>query len=88
MTLTTRIFCSRQCVIYYTSFMTPFCRTRLEHDERSEECYKASKCDKMAYKTSVIQHFFYFAPILNFELKKKVQNIMLGRLYLANIKGW
>jgi hypothetical protein len=42
----------------------------LEDDERSEECYKANKCDKMAYKTSVIQYFFYFASILNFKLKK------------------
>jgi hypothetical protein len=39
-------------------------------------------CDKMAYKTSVIQYFFYFASILNF----KVQNIILGKLYLANIR--
>jgi hypothetical protein len=51
----------------------------LEHDERNEECYKANKCDKMAYKTSVIQYFFYFAPILNFKLKK-VQNIRLEKL--------
>jgi hypothetical protein len=27
----------------------------------------------MAYKTSVIQYFFYFALILNFKLKKKVK---------------
>jgi hypothetical protein len=27
-----------------------------------DECYKANKCDKMAYKTSMIQYFFYFAP--------------------------
>jgi hypothetical protein len=47
---------------------TPFCRTHfLEHEERSEECEKANKYDKMAYKTSVIQYFFYFAPILHFK---------------------
>jgi hypothetical protein len=56
------------------------CRTRfLEHYERSEECYKANKCDKMVYKRSVTQYLFYFAPNLNFKLKK-VQNIMLGKL--------
>jgi hypothetical protein len=38
----------------------------------------------MTYKMSVVQYFFYFAPILNFKLKKG-QNIMLGKLYLANI---
>jgi hypothetical protein len=42
----------------------------LEHDECSEECYKANKCDKMAYETRVIQYFFYFAPILYFKFKK------------------
>jgi hypothetical protein len=41
----------------------------------------------MAYKTSVIQYFFYFGQILNFKLKKKVQNTILGKLYLSNIKG-
>jgi hypothetical protein len=40
----------------------------LEHDERSEERYKPNKCEKMAHKTTVIQSFFCFAPILN--LKK------------------
>jgi hypothetical protein len=45
---------------YYTSYKTTFCRTRfLEHEERSEECYKANKCERMAYKTSVIQYFLY-----------------------------
>jgi hypothetical protein len=53
--------------LLYEFYKTPFCRTRfLEHEERSDECYKENKCDKMAYKT------------------KKVQNIMLGKLYLAN----
>jgi hypothetical protein len=51
--------------IYYTSFIRHHFVEFLEHDERSEECYKANKCDKMSYKTSVIQYFFYFAPILN-----------------------
>jgi hypothetical protein len=41
----------------------------------------------MAYKTRAIQYFFYFALILNFKLKKKVENIMLGKLYLTNIRG-
>jgi hypothetical protein len=56
-------------ILYYISnllyefYKTPFCRTRfLEHEERSDECYKANKCDKMDYKTSIIQYFFYFAP--------------------------
>jgi hypothetical protein len=49
--------------LLYEFYKTPFCRTRfLEHEERSDECYKANKCDKMAYKTSIIQYFFYFAP--------------------------
>jgi hypothetical protein len=48
--------------LLYEFYKTPFCRTRfLEHEERSDECYKANKCDKMAYKTSIIQYFFYFA---------------------------
>jgi hypothetical protein len=60
--------------LLYEFYKTPFCRTRfLEHDGRSDECYKANKCVKMAYKTSVIQYFFYFALILNFKLKKKVK---------------
>jgi hypothetical protein len=58
------------CNLLYDFYKTPFCCRRVEHDERSEECYKASKCDKIPYKTSVI-HFFCFAPILNFEFKKK-----------------
>jgi hypothetical protein len=58
----------------------------LEHDERSEECYKANKCEKMAYKTSVIQYFFYFVPILNFKLKKSLKHD--GRkINLVDIKG-
>jgi hypothetical protein len=69
--------------LLYEFYKTPFCRTRFL--ER-EECCKANKCDKMAYKTNVIQYFFYFAPILNFKLKI-VQNTMLGKLYLAKIKG-
>jgi hypothetical protein len=49
--------------LLYEFCKTPFCRTRfLEHEERSDECYKAKKYDKMAYKTSIIQYFFYFAP--------------------------
>jgi hypothetical protein len=52
-----RSFHSRFKINYYY-YKTPFCCTRfLEHDERSEECYKVSKCDKMAYKTSMIQYF-------------------------------
>jgi hypothetical protein len=27
------------------------------------ECHKANKCDKMAYKTSIIQYFFLFCPL-------------------------
>jgi hypothetical protein len=52
-------------VICYTSFVRHHfvARVFLEHDERSEECYKANKCDKMAYKTSIIQFFFNFVPI-------------------------
>jgi hypothetical protein len=76
-------------IIYYTSFIRYnfIARVFLEHEERSEECYKANKCDKMAYVTIVIQYFFYCIHILNFKLKK-VQNTMLGKLYLVNIKGW
>jgi hypothetical protein len=49
--------------LLYEFYKTPFCRTRfLEHEERSDECYKENKCDKMAYKTSIIQYSFYFAP--------------------------
>jgi hypothetical protein len=49
--------------LLYEFYKTPFCRTRfLEHEERSDECYKSNKCDKMAFKTSIIQYFFYFAP--------------------------
>jgi hypothetical protein len=63
-------------------YKAPFCCTRfLEHDEHSEECYKANKFDKIAYETSVIQYFFYCVSILNFKLKK-VKNIMQGKLYL------
>jgi hypothetical protein len=51
-------------VIYYKSFKRHHfvARDFLEHEERSDECYKANKCDKMAYKTSIIQYLFYFAP--------------------------
>jgi hypothetical protein len=38
--------------LLYEFYKTPFCRTRI----------LANKCDKMAYKTSIIQYFFYFAP--------------------------
>jgi hypothetical protein len=49
--------------LLYEFYETPFCRTCfLEHEERSDECFEANKCDKMAYKTSIIQYFFYFAP--------------------------
>jgi hypothetical protein len=45
-------------------YKTPFCRMRsLERGG-----YKANKCDKMAYKTSVIQYFFLSCPY--FKLKK------------------
>jgi hypothetical protein len=58
-------------VIYYTNFIK-FCRTRfLEHEERSDECYKANKCDKMAYRTCIKYNVFSILP-LKF---KKVQNI-------------
>jgi hypothetical protein len=30
----------------------------IEHDEHSEKCYDANKCDKMAYKTSVINYCY------------------------------
>jgi hypothetical protein len=37
--------------LLYEFYKTRFCRTRfLEHEERSEECYKANECNKMAYK--------------------------------------
>jgi hypothetical protein len=69
--------------LLYEFYKTPFCRMRfLEHEERSDECYKPNKCDKMAYKTSIIRYFFLFCP-LNL---KKVESIMLGKLYLANIR--
>jgi hypothetical protein len=46
-----------------SNLLYEFYKTRfLEHEERSDECYKANKFDKMAYKTSIIQYFFYFAP--------------------------
>jgi hypothetical protein len=55
--------------LLYEFCKTLFCGTRfLDHEERSEECYKANKCDKIAYKTNVIQYFF--ALILNLTLKK------------------
>jgi hypothetical protein len=54
---------TRNSYLLYEFYKTLFCRTRfLEHEERSDECYKANKCDKMTYKTSIIQYFFYFAP--------------------------
>jgi hypothetical protein len=69
--------------LLYEFYKTPFCCMRfLEHEER----YKANKCDKMTYKTSVIQYFFYFAHIFNFKLKK-IQNTMPGKLYLGKYKG-
>jgi hypothetical protein len=41
--------------LLFKFYNTPFSRTRfLEHDERSEECLKANKWDKIAYKTSLI----------------------------------
>jgi hypothetical protein len=58
----------------------------LEHDERSEEYYKANKCDKMAYKTSVIQYFFYFSPILNLELKKSSKHNAM-KIIFGKYKG-
>jgi hypothetical protein len=63
-------------VIYYTSFIRHHFVARV---------FRANKCDKMAYKTSVTE---YFSILPLFKILKKVQNIMLGRLYLANIKGW
>jgi hypothetical protein len=39
----------------------------------------------MAYKTSVLQYFFYFALILNFKLKKISKHAK--KIYLADIKG-
>jgi hypothetical protein len=49
--------------LLYEFYKTLFCRTRfLEHEELSDKCYKENKCDKIAYKTSIIQYFFYFAP--------------------------
>jgi hypothetical protein len=58
--------------LLYEFYKAPFCGTRfLEHEERSEECYKVNKCDKIAYKTSVIQYFFLFCPYFKF---KKVQS--------------
>jgi hypothetical protein len=45
--------------LLYEFYKIPFCHTR----------YKANKCDKIAYKTNVIQ--FFFAPILNLTSKKK-----------------
>jgi hypothetical protein len=65
-------------------YKTPFCGRRfLEHDERSEECYKANKCDKMAYKTSVIQFFFLFCPYFKFKKKSKHN---ARKINLADIK--
>jgi hypothetical protein len=65
-------------------YNTSFCRTRsLEHEERSDERYKANKCDKMAYKTSRYITIFFLFCSLNL---KNVQNIMLVTLYLANIR--
>jgi hypothetical protein len=70
---TSEYFKGYECYIsnlLYEFYKTPFCGTRfLDHEERCEECYKANKCDKIAYKTNVIQ--FFFAPILNLTSKKK-----------------
>jgi hypothetical protein len=51
-----RIYFLERIVIYYTSFIR-------HHDERIED-----KCDKVAYKTSVIQ---YFSLLPLFYIKKK-----------------
>jgi hypothetical protein len=72
----------------YGFYKTPICCKRfLEHEGRSEECYKANKCDKMSYETSVIQYYFYFAPILNLKLKKRPKH-NAKKINLADIKGW
>jgi hypothetical protein len=65
---------SKNSNLLFIFYKTILSHEFLEHNERNEECYKANKCDKMAYKTSVIQYFFYFAPILNFKLKKKFKH--------------
>jgi hypothetical protein len=63
--------------LLYEFYKTLFCRTT----SAARSIYKANNCDKMAYKTSVIQYFFYFAPILNFKLKK-------GSKHNAKKKQW
>jgi hypothetical protein len=69
-----------RCVVV-VFYKTPFCCTRfLEHEERSDECYKANKCDKMAYKTSIIQLFFLFYPLSS---KHNARKIIFGKY-----KGW
>jgi hypothetical protein len=41
----------------------------------------------MAYETSLIQYFFYFAPILNLKSKKHPKH-NAKKINLADIKGW
>jgi hypothetical protein len=45
--------------LLYEFYKTPFCRMRfLEHEERSDECYKANKCDKTSSKHNVRKIIF------------------------------
>jgi hypothetical protein len=69
--------------LLYEFYKISFCRTRfLEQEERSDECYKQTSATKWLIKQVYNTIFFLFCP-LNL---KKVQNIMLGKLYLANIR--
>jgi hypothetical protein len=70
--------------LLYEFYKTPFCRTRfLEHEECSDECSKANKCDKMAYKTSIIQYFFNL--LLKF---KKSSKHNARKIIFDKYKGW
>jgi hypothetical protein len=71
--------------IHYTSFIRHHFVARVFF--RSKKCYKANKGDKMAYKTSVIQYFVYFAPILNFKFKKSLQH-NTRKIIFGKYKGW
>jgi hypothetical protein len=87
----TSIMPSYNSNLLYEFHKTPFCRTRfLEHEERSDECYKQTSAKKGLVKlVSYIQYFFYFAPILilYFKLKKRSKH-NARKIIFGKYKGW
>jgi hypothetical protein len=71
---------SNNSYLLYEFYKAPFCRTRfLEHEECSDECYKANKCDKIAYKTSIIQFFSILPLKFKKSSKHNVKKIIFGK---------